>query len=134
MERTLYKNSCPTLWDNFFNDFHAPLASKDVSPNARALDEGNAVTIELELPGVKKEDINVSVENAVLTVTASKNFEKKEETKTYFNEISYGEYKRSFRLSDEIESEPVEASFEDGVLKLELKKKEKALPRRIAIK
>ena len=84
---------------------------------------------------MKKDDIKVEVENGVLSISASRNAEKKEESKDiYFNELSYGEYKRSFRLSDEVEHGNINATYEDGILNLELAKKEKAKPKQISVK
>ena len=135
MTLTTYKRNYPTLWDEFFNDFRAPVEHRDISPRARVTDNGTNITLELELPGVKKGDIKVEVENGVLTIAASRKAEKKEEGKDiYFNELSYGEYKRSFRLSDEVEHGKVDAKYEDGVLRLELAKKEKAKPKLIDVK
>ena len=134
MTLTTYRNSYPTLWDEFFNDFWAPAESK-ISPRAKVVDNGKNLTLELELPGVKKGDIKVEVENGVLNISGSKKAEKKEESKNvYIDELSYGEYKRSFRLSDEVEHDNIKAAFEDGILKLELAKKEKAKPKLIDIK
>jgi HSP20 family protein len=124
-----------TLWDDFFNDFYAPIENREISPRTKVTDNGKSIRLEVELPGVKKDDIKVEVENGVLTIAASKKHEKKEEGKDiYFNEISYGEYKRSFRLSDEVEHGKVNAKFEDGTLSLELAKKEKAKPKLIDVK
>ena len=135
MTLTTYKRRYPTLWDEFLNNGWASIEEREISPRARVEDNEKSIALDLELPGVKKEDIKVEVENGVLTISALKKSEKKENDKnTYFNEISYGEFKRSFRLSDEVESENIKAAYENGVLHLELAKKEKALPRKIEIK
>ena len=135
MTFTTYKHRLPTLWDGFFNDFYEPVKNTEISPRAKVTDNGKSISVNLELPGVKKEDIKVEVENGVLTISASKKTETKEEAKNiYFNEISYGEYRRSFKLSDEVEPGNVDAKLEDGILKLELAKKEKAKPKQIDVK
>ena len=135
MTLTTYRHNYPTLWDEFFGDYPVKNENRQISPRAKVTDDGKILSIHLELPGVSKENIKVEVENAVLNITASKKAEKKEDAKdVYFNEITYGEYKRSFKLSDEVEQGNVGAKFENGVLRLELKKKEKAQPKLIDVK
>ena len=135
MTLTTYRPRFATLWDEFFNDSDYQVENRDISPRTKVTDDGKAIRLEMELPGVKKDDIKVEVENSVLSVAASKKSEKKEEGRDlYFNEISYGEYKRSFRLSDEVEHGKVDAKYEDGILILELAKKEKTKPKLIDVK
>ena len=134
MTLTTYTRKPATLWDNFFNDFYTE-ENHDLSPRAKVTDNEKSISVNLELPGVKKEDIKVEVHDGVLTISAEKHSEKKEDSKNvYFNEISYGAYKRSFRLSNDVLTAKVNAVYEDGILKLELEKKEKALPKQIEIK
>ena len=87
-------------------------------------DAGDKYIVEAELPGFKKEDIEISVENDVLTVTAShsEENEEKKEGKYVHRERRYGSYSRSFDVS-EVECDNIEASLENGVLTLELPKK-----------
>mgnify|MGYP003574871053 CR=1 FL=1 len=135
MTLTTYRHSAPTIWDEFFNDFYHTSKDRELTPRAKVTDDSKTLAIKLELPGVNKEDIKVEVENSVLSIVASKKAEKKEEAKNvYFDEITTGEYKRSFKLSDEVEHENVNARYENGILTLELKKKEKAKPRQINVK
>ena len=134
MTLTTCKRNPATLWDGFFNDFYT-FDNRELSPRAKVTDKEKSISVDLELPGVKKEDIKVEVHDGVLTISAEKQGEKKEESKNvYFNEISYGAYKRSFRLSSDVLPDKVEAAYENGILKLELTKKEKALPKQITIK
>ena len=135
MTLTTYRPRLTTLWDEFFNDNWTAIENREISPRTRVSEDEKSIILEMELPGVKKGDIKVEVENSVLSVSASRKAEEdKESPNTYFNEISFGEYKRSFRLSDEVEHGNINASYEDGVLKLELAKKEKAKPKQIAVK
>ena len=87
-------------------------------------DAGDKYIVEAELPGFKKEDIDISVENDVLTVTAahSENTEEKKGDKYVRRERRYGSYSRSFDVS-EVESDGITASLENGVLTLNLPKK-----------
>ncbi len=136
MTLTTYRPANPTLWNAFDDFFHwAPEENAAISPRTRVSEDEKGYNVRMELPGVKKEDLKVEVENGVLTVSALKQYEKKDEGKgVYLNEITYGEYKRSFRISDEVETDKVDAHYLDGVLNLSLTKKEKAKPKQIDIK
>jgi len=93
-------------------------------------DNGNSYELEAELPGFKKEDIDVSVDNDYLTIKAERKEETDEKDKKgrYIRcERSYGAFSRSFDISD-IDSDKIDAEYKDGVLKLTMPKKEKAIP------
>jgi HSP20 family protein len=97
MTLTTYRNSYPTLWDNFFDDFFYKTENHDLSPRARVLEKDDRISVVFEIPGVKKEDIKVSVEDGVLNVSALKKAEKKEKAREiYLNEMSFGEYNGPF--------------------------------------
>jgi len=88
-----------------------------------------------DLPGVKKEDISINVENNVITVSGKRESEKEEkEANYYFRETTSGSFSRSLRLPSEVEEDSVEATFKDGVLKVEMKPRESAKARKIQIK
>lgn len=89
-------------------------------------------TIELAVPGKKKDDFNVEVNNDVLTVsseTKTENEERAEGGKYTRREFSYSSFKRSFTLPETVDEDKIKASYEDGVLRLALPKKEEALPK-----
>ena len=89
-------------------------------------DTGDAYVIEAELPGFKKEDITVSVEEDVLTVTATRKEEKSDKKDGYLRrERSYGSFSRSFDVS-QVEADRITGSLEDGILTLQLPKRHKA--------
>lgn len=83
--------------------------------------------IELDIPGVKKEDIKVSVKDGVLTVSGERKFETKEETEKYIRVESYqGSFKRSFNIKElGLDMEKISTKLENGVLYIDLGKKEK---------
>jgi HSP20 family protein len=83
---------------------------------------------------VKKEDVKVTVENGVLTITGERKFEKEEDKKYHRIERSYGNFLRSFTLPDAADSSKVTAEFKDGVLKVHLPKSEKAKPKAVEVK
>jgi HSP20 family protein len=83
--------------------------------------------VKADLPEVKKEDVKVTVENGVLTVTGERQFEKEEKNKKYHRiERSYGSFFRSFALPVGADGAKVSAEFKDGVLKVHLPKTEEA--------
>lgn len=93
-------------------------------------DEGDAYTLEMDLPGFAKEDISLDIENDVLTIQAQRHSEHEEKDKQgkYLRcERSYGSYSRSFDLSA-VKAEGIKAKYENGVLTLHLPKKEAVLP------
>jgi len=92
-----------------------------------------AITVVMEMPGVEKKDINVSLENDVLRVDGQIDFTKYEAMEPVYTEYNVGHYSRSFTLSNKIDQEGISAQLEDGVLTLTLPKAKEMQPRRIAI-
>ena len=93
-----------------------------------------ALTVVMEMPGVEKKDINVSLENDVLRVDGQIDFGKKYEgMEPVYTEGNVGPYTRSFTLSNRIDQEKISAQLKDGVLTLTLPKAKEALLRRISI-
>ncbi len=107
-----------------------PLApSVDVSE-----DDGNYV-VTAELPGTKREDVTVELEDDVLTIRGEKRNEREEKKETRrFVERSYGTFSRSFTLPSNADAERVSASFKDGVLTVTIGKRPEAKPRVVDIK
>ena len=105
------------------------------SPSVDIFENQNEIVLEAELPGMKAEDVNISIENNVLTLHGERKFEKKDESDNFHRvERSYGSFTRSFTLPPTVSSEDANAEFENGVLRLTLAKREEAKPRRIEIK
>lgn len=91
--------------------------------------------IKAELPEVKKEDVKVTVEDGVLTITGERKFEKEEKGKKYHRiERAYGSFMRSFTLPEAAAGDKVSAEFKDGVLKVHLPKSPEAKPKSIDVK
>ncbi len=105
------------------------------SPSVDIFENKNEIVLEAELPGMSAEDVNISIENNVLTLHGERKFEKKDERDNFHRvERSYGSFTRSFTLPPTVSSETANAEFENGVLRLTLAKREEAKPRRIEIK
>ena len=91
--------------------------------------------ITAELPEVKKEDVKVTMENGVLTITGERKFEKEETNKKWHRvERSYGSFARTFALPDNGDAAKVNAEFKDGMLKVRIAKSEAARPKQIEVK
>lgn len=120
---------------SFMNDFFKPdwFGGTDVSSNTPAVNisenEGNFV-LEFAIPGFKKEDFNIEVDNDVLTISAEVNHESDEKTDTYTRrEFSVSSFKRAFTLPETISEDAINAIYEEGILKITLPKLEEALPK-----
>lgn len=100
---------------------------EEVSPSMDIFTEGDDVVVKGELPGMKKEDINVSLTKDTISISGEKKKEEKIEKKDYYSlERSYGSFKRSFSLPAEVQTEKASAKFKDGVLEIRIPKTEEA--------
>jgi HSP20 family protein len=93
-----------------------------------------AYELELDLPAVAVDAVNVAVKDGVLTVGGERKFEQERSGKRHRVERRFGRFSRSFRLPEDIDEESIDASFRDGVLYLTITKKPKAQPRTIQVK
>ncbi|SEU23465.1 Hsp20 family protein [Paenibacillus sp. NFR01] len=124
-----------SLQDVFNDDFFAPLKSTTLSFRTDIRESENAYTIEAELPGFKKEDIDIDYNSPYLTIKAVRKEESSEEHQEHQvvrRERRYGEYVRRFYVQD-IAEDGIRASLKDGLLTLEVPKKLKTPGRRIQI-
>jgi HSP20 family protein len=119
-----------SLFDDFFTGFPVLMGKSDVAKSLAAMrvdihEDDNGYEITAELPGVKKEDISVTLKNDVLTITASKETEseKKKKGKVIRRERSSGTFTRSFSVHDGVRQEDIKARFDDGVLTLTIPKR-----------
>jgi len=91
--------------------------------------------LEIDLPGVKKENIEISVNDSILTVAGERKLEKKEEKENYTRiESFFGRFERSFKLPQDADTDNIEAKYENGVLKLFIPRKTKPEGKKIEIK
>ena len=118
--------------DNVFDRFFAPSVNSDETENALwspridLKETDSSYIVDAELPGVKKEDIHVTLDNGVLSIEAETNKEDKEEKdgKVIRQERRYGKYVRSFSVGNGVSESDIQASFKDGLLKLTVPKLE----------
>lgn len=119
--------------DNLFENFWAPMAGSangTFSPRVDVKDKADHVEISAELPGVKKDDINITLENGILTLNAESRYEEKEEREGRIirQERRYGKYVRSFDLGSGVNEKDIKANFTDGILTLTAPKAQEQLP------
>lgn len=103
-------------------------------PTTDIFETDDALTMLLEMPGVDRENIEISVENGVLTVEGKINFSKYEGLQPVYSEYNIGPFRRTFRISSRIDQDKIKAEMQGGVITLVLPKAEEAKPRRIEVK
>lgn len=104
------------------------------APLVDIVEDEKEYLIKVEAPEVRKEDLKLSVEHGVLTITGERKFEKEEKGKRYHRvERAYGHFSRSFTLPEDADTGRVSAQYQDGVLNVHVAKSEKAKPRSIDI-
>lgn len=113
------------LWSNFFgDDFFAPVLVNNSSFKVDLKEDDASYTVDADLPGIKKEDISLDYENNYLTISAKRDETVEDKKDNYVRrERHTGEFKRSFYV-DNVNEDNITASFTDGVLKINLPKKE----------
>ena len=103
-------------------------------PPLNAWEEGDTIKVEVEIPGVKLEEVEVSFDNGELTLKGEKKFEGNDSATLHRRERLYGAFTRTLRLPWEVMADKISAELKDGVLTVTLPKAEAAKPRKVAIK
>lgn len=110
------------------------LAEEQIFPSVDIYEEGNDLVVKAEVPGIRKEDIDVRITEDTITISGEKKKEEKVERKDYYRiERSYGSFSRSFALPQDLEVDKAKAKFENGVLEVRIPKSEKAKKKEIKI-
>lgn len=123
-----------TAFGDLFGEGAEGVGNRGWHPSVDVAETEAGYTFYAELPGLNKEDVDVTLENNVLTIRGERKFEKDVNQESYHRiERSYGTFARSFSLPSNVRSEACNASFKDGVLRVEIPKAEEARPRRIEI-
>jgi HSP20 family protein len=137
-------------FDHFFDDFMSrrwprlfdwnlptmPLLEKGF-PKVDIIDHDKELEVQAALPGVKKEDLDVTVNNQIITIRASTKVdkeEKKDEGRYFRREISRGEFQRTLALPENVDGDEAKATFKDGMLKVMIPKTSKGKRRSVEIK
>jgi HSP20 family protein len=128
-------NTLPARLGGFFGkDWELPTATTVWNPSVDIFENDNEVVVKAELPGMNAKDIDVRLENNVLTLKGERHFEKETKEENYHRvEREYGTFSRSFALPTAVKDEKVTAEYKDGVLSIVLPKKEETKPKPIKI-
>ncbi|HEQ99743.1 MAG TPA: Hsp20/alpha crystallin family protein [candidate division Zixibacteria bacterium] len=124
------------VFESFFN---TPMRrrAEDVGgwyPDVDIVEDKDNIEVQVDLPGMEKDDIKVSVEDSVLTIKGERKGMREEKDKNYHQiERTYGTFTRSFSLPTTVEGEKIKASYKNGVLKIDLPKAEAVKPKEIPI-
>jgi len=114
----------PDMKSAFASAEMAPLPQEsEWGPNVDIGETKDEIFVVAEFPGMKKEDIKVTKEDDILSITGNKKKEK--EGEYLLEEINHGNFSRSFMLPENVDKEKIKAEFKDGVLKIRMPKKEK---------
>ena len=116
------------------NEGEEPVAAASFVPAVDIYEDAKKIVLKLEVPGIEEKDLDIRVENHTLTVKGERKFEAEEKEQNFHRiERRYGSFFRAFTLPSTVDTESVQASYNAGVLKLELAKKAEAQPKRIKI-
>lgn len=118
------------MFENF--PFFSSNFTEKFSPRIDISETDDKIIIESEISGIKKDDLKITLQDNIITIEGEKKKESEEKNKNYIrSERVFGSFKRCFTLPTEVDNDKVDASFENGILKVELTKKE---PKPIATK
>jgi HSP20 family protein len=116
------------------NESQEGAASAKFVPAVDIYEDAKKVVLKLEVPGIDQKDLDIRVENQTLTVKGERKFEAEEKEQNFHRiERRYGSFYRAFTLPTTVDAENVQATYEAGVLKLELAKKPEAQSRQIKV-
>ena len=126
--------------NSIFNDFARPegtqeaLAAGNFIPAVDVYEDEQKLALKLEVPGIKQEDLDVRVENQTLTVKGERKFDAEENEENFHRiERRFGTFTRSFTLPMTVDTTSVSAKYDNGVLAIQLAKKEVAKPKQVKI-
>ena len=126
-----YGFAFPALLDEFLKPDFAGMQQLGMKiPAVNIKETDTSFSIELAAPGKNKEDFNIEIDHNVLTISSENKSEKEEIDGKYTRrEFSYSSFRRAFTLPDTVNTENINAAYENGVLRIALPKREEALPK-----
>lgn len=123
----LYGRDPLKMFENVFNETVSPFVSSMVAPSFKVdvSEDEEAIYIDADMPGMKKDEVKISMDEDVLTISAERTHEEEQKKKDYHRvERSYGSMSRSFSLGENVDLENVDAKYDNGVLHIVVPKKE----------
>jgi HSP20 family protein len=120
------------LLDTFFDDSFQGGSQMDFTPSVDIAETKDTFEIQMQVPGVKKEDITISLENDLITISGERRYDNQTNDKNFHSRESfYGKFNRSFRLPDAVNGDKIQAKQEDGILIVSLPKDEKKASKKL---
>jgi len=130
----LFSRNFNDIVDEFFNNASTNYRKDSFMPSVDVSETDKQFEVSVELPGLKKEDINVDLEKGSLTISGERKFKNEEEGKNYHRvETQYGKFSRSFYLPDIIDEDSILAKYEDGILHISINKSDEKVKKQIEI-
>ena len=124
-------------FDRWFDDFDMPTLfgeERTWAPSIDVSETEDSLVVKAEMPGMNKEDIDITLSNGILTLSGEKKEEREDKQENYHvKESRHGSFRRSFRVPADVEADKIEATYTDGVLRLTVPKSEGAKAKKIAI-
>ena len=132
----MIRNNQSRFFEPFFGRFNFlddNASSGTWAPPVDVAEEGDRILVKVEVPGMDEKDIKVHFEDGLLTVSGERQFERKDERNYHRIERSYGSFVRTFSLSRSVDASNIVANYRNGVLEIEIPKKDEAKPRQIQV-
>lgn len=124
-----------SLLDEFFNDVVSSDSGRLYVPNLDVFETDSHYHIHVALPGLSKDQINIDLQDRRLTITGERKVQEEDKsTKFHVREMRCGQFERSIMLPNNINQDKIDARFEDGILKMEIEKKEKQVNKQIKVR
>jgi HSP20 family protein len=115
--------------------WRTPTEEMAMLPPIEVIDKKDKLMVRAEVPGVKAEDIDISVNDNTLTIKGERKSESEVKEDDYYRcEMSYGRFSRSVALPTKVQADKVDASYDDGILEITLSKAHEARPKKVAVK
>lgn len=139
MSLVRFSNQYPNLFDRFFENDMFDWSNRNFSntnttlPSVNIKENNDAYHVEMAVPGLQKEDFKIELNNELLTISSEKKIEHEEKDGEIVTkrEFSYQSFKRSFTLPNLVEREGISAKYENGILHVQIPKREEAKPKPI---
>ena len=137
---SLFRTQMGRLIDDAFNDFLAPVNSPDEelgtdwAPAVDILEDDDKLVFSSDMPGLDRDQVEITLENQVLTLRGERKLDRDDERNNYHRiERTYGSFSRSFKLPNNVDTAAAKATFDNGILNIELPKREDAKPKKLEI-
>jgi HSP20 family protein len=109
--------------------------SEEIVPSVDIMEDKSDIVVKAELPGVKKEDIDITLTDDTITISGEKKKEEEVKKKDYYHyESSYGSFCRTFSLPSEVQTDKAKTKIKDGVLEIRIPKTEEAKKKEVKVK